>query len=140
MKENRYCPGCGIKTKKRMNFCLRCGADLQPKPIDVTGNRYYIVCGASTDQSAAFCRKCGARLIPIQLSQETSGSLPSVHSTESNPICPKCGLLMKFKEESDTDDFMETSCCLGFLSNAPLGCLLNAFWILLAQKKILCLP
>jgi hypothetical protein len=47
---------------------------------------------------------------------------------------------MKFKEESDTDDFMETSCCLGFLLNAPLGCLLMPFGYFLPKRKYYVCP
>lgn len=55
-----YCPKCGTVNLEDRNFCVQCGAALEPEK----GQRCPM-CGAINPPGNVFCDECHARLVPV---------------------------------------------------------------------------
>ena len=55
-----YCPKCGTANLEDRNFCVQCGAALEPEK----GQRCPM-CGAINPPGNVFCDECHARLVPV---------------------------------------------------------------------------
>lgn len=55
-----YCPRCGTANTEDRNFCVQCGAALEPEK-----GQPCPMCGAINPPGNVFCDECHARLVPV---------------------------------------------------------------------------
>ncbi len=58
------CPQCGKKTKKSVNFCPDCGAEIEEK-IEIPAVYLCEECGKKVKKGINFCSDCGGRIVEV---------------------------------------------------------------------------
>lgn len=97
-KPQRICPVCSEPLGDGHNFCMECGAKVEPAEFTQSFAQIRVCsnCGTMLNQEAVFCPNCGTRAEQESKQQEAASAVRvcSVCQTQvasDDAVCPECG-------------------------------------------------